>query len=55
MAPTGPGASRPPGQASDLYERLLAEDRANETRILWSELAVFAVLAFLALAYFILR
>lgn len=44
--------TRPP---ASLYDRILAEDRANEERILWSELAVLAVLGFLALAYFILH
>ena len=43
------------GPAPSLYDRLLAEDKANEERILWSELAVFAILGFVALAYFIVR
>jgi hypothetical protein len=36
-----------------IFERLQAEDLANEARILWSELGVIGLLAFLVLVYVI--
>jgi hypothetical protein len=36
-----------------VYERLQAEDVASETRILWSEVAIAALIAFLAIVYLI--
>ena len=33
---------------ADPFERMQAEDLANEVRVLWSEVAVIAVLALLA-------
>jgi hypothetical protein len=49
------GQGEDPGIASreGVYERLQAEDLANETRIFWSEVAVAALIGFAAIAYFI--
>ena len=35
------------------FERLRARDNANEVRILWSEIAVVAIVAFAMVVYFI--
>jgi hypothetical protein len=40
------------GADSD-FQRLLAQDIGNEKRIFWSEIAVGAVIAFLAFVYVI--
>lgn len=35
------------------FDDMQSHDRANETRILWSEIGVLALMAFLAAIYFI--
>jgi hypothetical protein len=40
--------------SESLYDKLLAEDATSERRVLWSELAIVALIAFLAIAYLIL-
>jgi hypothetical protein len=49
------GQGEDPNIAPDqsIYDRLQAEDVASETRIFWSEVAVAALIAFLAIAYLI--
>ena len=41
--------------ADNDFQRLLAQDIGKEKRILWSEIAVGAVIAFLAFVYVIAR
>lgn len=48
---TGPDA--PPPRRT--FDRLQAEDMANEVRILWSEIAVCAVLALMVAVYLIVE
>ena len=48
---TRPDAS-PPGGA---FEKMQAEDMANEVRILWSEIGICALLALLATSYLIVE
>jgi hypothetical protein len=48
---TGPEA--PPPRRT--FDRLQAEDMANEVRILWSEIAVCAVLALMVAVYLIVE
>ncbi|MBV8187016.1 MAG: hypothetical protein JOY64_21040 [Alphaproteobacteria bacterium] len=43
-----------PTSGESIYERLQAEDVANERRVFWSEVGIAAAIAFLAIAYFIL-
>jgi hypothetical protein len=49
------GQGEDPNIATDqsVYDRLQAEDAASETRVFWSEVAVAALIAFLAIAYLI--
>ena len=54
MTPPDPGTPDEPPAASG-YERMLAEDTANEVRILWSEIGIVAFIALLVAIYFIVE
>jgi hypothetical protein len=50
----GQGEDPSVAPGGSVYDRLQAEDVASETRIFWSEVGIAALIAFLAIAYFIL-
>jgi hypothetical protein len=53
MTPPDLGTPDEPPAASG-YERMQAEDMANEVRILWSEIGIIALLALLVASYLII-
>ncbi len=48
-----PDTTKPDTTPADAFDKLQSEDKANEVRILWSEIGIIAFLALLVAIYLI--